>query len=165
MTYVAVVGGSHCSDSVAALAEETGAELARRGCVVVNGGLTGVMEASAKGATSEGGTVVGISPYEDRDQANHFSTVVVSTGIGPARNLSVVASADVVIAIGGEWGTLSEIAMARCLGRQVVLLRTWQLQHPDFELDGLHYAESPQGAVNTALELAQSSLEPRSTSF
>ena len=99
------------------------------GAVVVCGGLGGVMEAAAQGAASAGGTVIGIVPSTGR-RREPYCTHVVATGIGHARNLAVVASGDAVIAVGGEWGTLSEIAFARALGRTVVALGSWTVSGP-----------------------------------
>lgn len=95
--------------------------------MVVTGGLGGVMEAASRGAVEAGGTVLGIAPGSDVGEANPYCTHVVASGIGHARNLSVVSSGEVVIAIGGEWGTLSEIGFARAIGRTVVALRSWTL--------------------------------------
>ncbi len=124
-----MIGPSRCDDETARLAAEVGAGLAREGFTIVTGGEAGAMEAASRGATEAGGTVVGILPGTDRSRANAYSDVTVVTGIGHARNLAVVASADVVVAVGGEWGTLSEIGLAGALGRPVVLLASWRLEH------------------------------------
>jgi uncharacterized protein (TIGR00725 family) len=121
-------GGVDPPADVLDAAEEVGRRLAEAGMTVVCGGLGGVMEAAARGAASAGGDVVGIVPSGDPKDANPHCTHVVATGIGHARNLAVVASGDAVVAIGGEWGTLSEIAFARRLGRPVVALRTWTVR-------------------------------------
>src|SRR3712207_4238240 len=105
-----------------ARAEVVGRLLAERGCTVVTGGRGEVMAAAARGARLAGGTTIGIVPGESRADANAWIDHVVVTGIGHARNLAVAGSGDAVIAIGGEWGTLSEIALARVLGRPVVIL-------------------------------------------
>jgi uncharacterized protein (TIGR00725 family) len=131
-------------------AEEVGRLLARRGCVVVCGGRGEVMEAAARGARSGGGTSVGILPGERLADANEWIDVAVATGIGHARNLAVVASGDVVIAVGGRWGTLAEIGFARTLGRPVVILEPgWAV-----EGEGVERAGSPADAVELALRLA-----------
>ncbi len=124
---VAVIGSGACEDGSEAwkLAEEVGRLLAEAGATVVCGGLGGVMEAVARGAADAGGTAIGVLPGVDRGGANPHCTHVVATGVGQARNLAVVASGEAVIAVGGEWGTLSEIAHARNLGRRVVSLRGW----------------------------------------
>src|SRR5678815_2375684 len=125
--HVAVVGAGAPDTRVAALAEEVGRLLARSGAVVVCGGLGGVMEAACRGAKSEGGTTVGILPGSDRNDANPWVDVAIPTGLGEARNALVVRSVDVVIAIRGEYGTLSEIALALKTGEPVVGLETWEL--------------------------------------
>jgi hypothetical protein len=153
-TYVSVIGGSTCTAAVAALGEQLGELLAERGCVVVNGGAAGVMEAVARGVRRRGGTCIGILPtLERRDAAPELSFSLL-TGIGHARNLAVVASGDVVIALGGSWGTLSEIGLARSIGREVVLLESWSLTPTQGELDGLHQTSGPAEAVELALALA-----------
>jgi uncharacterized protein (TIGR00725 family) len=126
---VAVIGAGGCEERSEAwkLAEEVGRLLAEAGATVVCGGRTGVMEAAARGAAEAGGTVIGIVPGPSIDEANPHCTHVVATSLGHARNLAVVSSGDAAIAIGGEWGTLSEIAFARRLERPVVALRSWQL--------------------------------------
>ena len=154
-TYVSVIGGSSCSAEVAALGEQLGELLAERGCVVVNGGMSGVMEAVARGVRRGGGTCVGVLPGLDRRGAAPDLTLSLLTGLGHARNLAVVASGDVVIALGGSWGTLSEIGLARSIGREVVLLESWSVTPHEGELDGLHRAEGPKEAVELALALAQ----------
>jgi uncharacterized protein (TIGR00725 family) len=123
--------------------------------VVVNGGMSGVMEAVARGVRRGGGTCVGVLPGLDRRGAASDLTLSLLTGLGHARNLAVVASGDVVIALGGSWGTLSEIGLARSIGREVVLLESWSVAPHEGELDGLHRTESPKEAVDVALSLAQ----------
>jgi len=105
------------------------------------------MEAAARGATEAGGTAIGILPDEDRRRQNEYLTYSVATGAGQARNLAVVCSGDVVIAIGGEYGTLSEIGLARKVGRPVVVLEGWNLG------EHVSVASSPQGAVEEAFGL------------
>jgi hypothetical protein len=116
---VSVIGSGREWDEAA---EEVGRLLAERGCTVVTGGLDEVMAAAHRGAKAAGGTTVAILPGEDRSAANRWADHVVVTGIGHARNLAVAASGDAVIAVGGSWGTLSEIAFAQRLGRPVVAL-------------------------------------------
>lgn len=128
-------------------AEEVGRLLAEHGCTVVTGGLGEVMAAAARGAKEAGGTTIGILPGESREGANEWIDHVVATGIGHARNLGVVASADAVVAVGGSWGTLAEIAFARRLGRPVVILE------PGWELEGVERAASPAEAVELVLSL------------
>ena len=131
-------------------AEEVGRLLAERGCTVVCGGLGEVMAAAARGAKSAGGTTIGILPGETRAEASEWIDHVVVTGIGHARNLAVVASGEAVIAVGGRWGTLAEIGLARTLGRPVVILE------PGWEIEGVERAATPREAVERALSLAAS---------
>ena len=131
-----------------ARAEEIGRLLAERGCTVVTGGRGEVMAAAARGAKAAGGTTIGILPGESRDDANDWIDQVIVTGLGHARNTIVVASGDAVIAVGGAWGTLSEIAFAKILGRPVVVLE------PGWELEGVERATTPEEAVELALSRA-----------
>jgi uncharacterized protein (TIGR00725 family) len=139
---------------LARLAEEVGRLLAEAGVTLVCGGLTGVMEAACRGASEADGVTIGIVPGNDVSEANPYCTHVVATGIGHARNLVVVSSGGVMIAIGGEWGTLSEIGFARAIGRTVVALRSWTLSGRERMegAPGVLYAESPREAVDLALE-------------
>ncbi|MGZ4411819.1 MAG: SLOG cluster 4 domain-containing protein [Gaiellaceae bacterium] len=130
-------------------AEELGSLLARSGCTVVTGGLDEVMAAAARGAKLAGGTTIGILPGESAAEANPWIDHVVVTGIGHARNLAVAASGDAVIAVGGSWGTLAEIAFARRLGRPVVVVAPG----PAVEGEGIVRAGSPEQAVELALRL------------
>jgi len=139
---VAVIGSGAEHES---RAEEVGRLLAERCCTVVTGGLGSVMAAAARGAKSAGGVTIGVLPGESRRDANEWLDHVVVTGLGHARNLAVVASGDAVIAVGGRWGTLAEIAFANVLGRPVVILE------PGWELDGVPRAASPGEAVELAL--------------
>ncbi|QIN79571.1 TIGR00725 family protein [Rubrobacter marinus] len=143
--YVSVIGPGDADDETYGLAHEVGRLVAVRGGVVVCGGLAGVMEAAARGATEAGGVAVGILPDEDRRRVNPFLTHSVATGIGQARNLAVVCSADAVIAVGGGYGTLSEIGLALKVGRPVVALRGWDLG------EHVAVAASPEEAVERAL--------------
>jgi uncharacterized protein (TIGR00725 family) len=154
-TQIAVVGGSDASASVMAVAEAVGAALASAGAVVICGGLGGVMEAACRGAKSEGGLTVGLLPGRDRSAANQWVDIVLATGLGEARNALVVSSASAVIAVGGEYGTLSEIALALRLGRPVIGLGTWSLSRPTGALDtGVVPMDDPLEAVETAMSLA-----------
>jgi uncharacterized protein (TIGR00725 family) len=129
-----------------ARAEEVGRLLARRGVTVVTGGRDEVMAAASRGAKNEGGTTIGILPGETRAGLNEWVDHVVVTGIGHARNLAVVATGDAVIAVGGRYGTLAEIAFALTLGRRVVILE------PGWDVDGPLRAQTPAEAVRLALE-------------
>lgn len=150
-----MIGSASCEQDseLAGLAEDVGRLLAEAGAVLVSGGLAGVMEAASRGAATAGGTVIGIVPSDSVEHANPHCTHVVATGIGHARNLAVVASGEAVIAIGGEWGTLSEIGFARRLGREVVTLRSWQARGEGAmaEMPGVSLAESASQAAAAAL--------------
>ena len=153
---IAVIGKGSADPDLAPLAEEVGRRLAEAGAVLVCGGLGGVMESAARGAAGAGGTVIGIVPSTDPASANAHCTHVVATATGIARNLAVVASSEAVIAIGGEWGTLSEIAHARQLERPVVALASWQLT-PAAPIDGgtgIEVARDPLNAAERAIALA-----------
>jgi uncharacterized protein (TIGR00725 family) len=126
-----VVGPGDATAAQRAVAEEVGRLLAEAGAIVVTGGRTGVMEAASKGAREAGGTTLGILPEADRREANPWVTVAVPTGMGEARNALVVRAADAIVAVGGEWGTLSEIALARKAGKPVAGLDTWELEGVD----------------------------------
>jgi uncharacterized protein (TIGR00725 family) len=141
-SYVAVVGagGVDVAPEVLAVAEAVGAELGRRGAVVVTGGLGGVMEAACRGARSTGATTLGILPGADRGAANPFVSVAVATGLGELRNGLVVRSADAVVAIAGGAGTLSEIAFALKAGKPVAGIETWRI-------DGVADAADADAAV------------------
>ena len=147
--YVAVCGPSAATEDEAAWAVEIGRRLAEAGAVVVCGGLGGVMDAVARGASGGGGTVIGILPGDTRSGASPHLTVAIPTGMGEARNALIARAADAVIAVGGEWGTLSEIALAMKMGTPVVGLSTWELSG---RTDSILRAESPDDAVRLALE-------------
>lgn len=117
---VAVVGGSECTAAEGAVAEDVGRRLAQAGAIVLCGGLTGVMEAVAKGARAGGGLTIGILPGNDPADANRFIDIPLATGMGEMRNALIVRAAGAVIAIGGSYGTLSEIALALRIGTPVV---------------------------------------------
>lgn len=144
---VAVVGASSCDSETALMAEEVGELIARRGAILINGGLGGVMEASARGAKAAGGLTVGILPGFDPLEANDHIDVTVATGMSIARNAIIVRSADVVLAVAGGYGTLSEIAMALNIGKPVVGLRTWE------GVPGIIRADTPKEAVDKVFEL------------
>lgn len=153
-SYVAVIGPSECAGERAgetgrdacALARAAAATLASRGVVIVTGGLGGVMGAAAEGAASVGGTSIGLLPDGDRRRAHPALTVAIPTGLGELRNGLVVRSADCVLAVGGSWGTLSEIALAVRTGKPVVALAGWDLDH-----DGPEAADDVSDAVAKVL--------------
>jgi uncharacterized protein (TIGR00725 family) len=157
MTYVAVCGPGLAGPREVAWAEEVGRRLAEAGAVLVCGGLGGVMDAAARGAREAGGTSVGILPGTMRSEASPHLTVSVPTGMGEARNALVVRAADAVIAIAGEFGTLSEIALALKLGTPVVGLGTWELSKAAGPVeDPILRASSAEEAVGLALRVVGS---------
>ncbi|MDQ0372436.1 TIGR00725 family protein [Cellulomonas humilata] len=127
MAHVGVVGPSSADQRELDDAESLGQGLAQRGHVVVCGGLGGVMAAVSRGAAQSGGVVVGLLPGTDRSAANPHVTVTIPTGLGELRNALLVRSCDVVVSVGGSWGTLSEVALAVRTGVPVVALRGWPL--------------------------------------
>ncbi len=147
---IAVVGGRDCSPEEAELAEEVGREIARRGAVLICGGLTGVMEAACRGAWEEGGITIGVLPGERREEANPYVRIPIVTGLGEARNVIIVKSAHAVIAINGEYGTLSEIAYALKAGIPVVGLRTWKIEGGRIASDPIIRASGSREAVEKA---------------
>ncbi len=152
---VAVIGGGQASSRETKLAEEVGRLLARRGVILVCGGLGGVMEAVCRGASAEGGLTIGILPGESRRGANRYVQIPIVTGIGYARNVAVVKSAQAVIAIGGSYGTLSEIGHALQSGIPVVGLETWTLSKNGKTNNSVIPVSSAAEAVDTALELIE----------
>ncbi len=152
---IAVIGGAEPSPEEARLAEEVGRELGKRGATLVCGGLGGVMEAACRGASSEGGLTIGILPGDSPKAANPYVQIPIATGIGYARNISVVKSAQAVIAIGGSYGTLSEIAHAQQGGIPVIGLNTWSLSRNDQPDDSIIPAQNPTEAVDKALDLTE----------
>jgi uncharacterized protein (TIGR00725 family) len=153
--FIAVIGGSQASRKEIRLAEEVGSELAKKGATLVCGGLGGVMEAACRGANSEGGTTIGILPGENRQAANSYVQIPIVTGMGYARNVTVVKSAQAVIAIGGSYGTLSEIGHALQSGIPVIGLNTWSLSKNGKLDSSIIPAENPAEAVEKALELIE----------
>lgn len=150
--FVAVVGGAQCSRDEAKLAEAVGVELAKKKVILICGGLGGVMAAACKGARSAGGKTVGIVPGNTRDEANPYVDIPIVTGIGEARNVIVVNTAQAVIAIGGKFGTLSEIAYALRSKIPVVGLNTWTLSKNGRLVKSIIPANTPKEAVEKALE-------------
>ena len=149
--YISVIGAGQASDDEAAAGEEIGRRLAEAGAVLVCGGLGGVMDAAARGCEAAGGTSVGILPGDDRHHGSPHLTVRIATGLGEARNALVARAADAVIAVGGEFGTLSEIALALKMGKRVIGLGTWDLRRDDMDADPLVRADSAEEAVRSAL--------------
>lgn len=149
--YVAVVGAGTASAGEAAAAEEVGRGLAEGGAIVVCGGLGGVMEAACRGARSAGGTTVGILPGTRREDANPYVDIAIATGLGELRNGLVVRAADALIAVGGEFGTLSEIALALKVRKPVFALGGWELARAGETVGAIVRAASPEEAVTRAL--------------
>jgi uncharacterized protein (TIGR00725 family) len=152
---IAVIGDSSCSPEEAKLAETVGELLAQQGVTIICGGLTGVMEAVCRGAKSKGGLTVGILPGQDSSMANPWVDIPVVTGIGEARNVAVVKSAQAVIAISGGYGTLSEIAYALKSRIPVIGLNTWSLSRNGREDDPIIRVQSATEAVDKAISLAK----------
>lgn len=142
--HVGVIGAGDCDAALAALAEAVGRRIAEAGAVLVCGGAGGVMEAACRGAKTAGGLTVGILPGKDRAEANPFVDIAIATGINEARNLAIIRTADVLVAVGGSYGTLSEIGFALKAGKRVVGLETWDIK-------GVEKADSPEAAVSVAL--------------
>jgi len=162
--FISVVGESHASAEIGKLAEEVGAEIAKAGAVLVCGGLKGVMEHAAKGAKSAGGTTIGILPGSRREEANPYIDYPIVTGIGYARNKLVIKTGHVVIAVGGSYGTLSEVAFALGYEIPVVGLKTWQMIHHSGQMDQkVSRAHTPKEAVELAMKLAREAKPPEET--
>lgn len=154
-SYIAVCGPDPGSKEALALSEDVGRLLARAGAVLVCGGLGGTMEAAARGASAEGGVTLGILPGSSRAEGNAQLSFSIPTGMGEMRNALIVRSADALIAIAGEFGTLSEIAFALKTGVPVVGLRTWQLSKQEGPVeDPIVRVRTPEEAVSEALRLA-----------
>ena len=143
---IGVIGSSSCSPEVARLAEEVGKGIARKGGVLICGGLGGVMEAVCRGAKSEGGSTIGILPGSSRDDANQWVDIPIVTGMGVARNTIIVSSSQAIISVSGGYGTLSEIGFSLNLGVPIVGLLTWEIDAPIIR------AETPEEAVELAFQ-------------
>jgi len=142
---IAVIGGRNCSDAQYRTAREVGRLIAENDAVLVCGGRTGIMEAACRGAAEAGGITVGILPGDDNRDANEWVTIPIATGIGLARNAVLIRSASAAIAIGGNYGTLSEIAYCKQFGVPVYGIQSWDIK-------GLPSVESPEEAVQLALQ-------------
>jgi uncharacterized protein (TIGR00725 family) len=152
--FIAVIGASDASPEELKLAEKVGRELAKQGAIVICGGLSGVMEAACRGANLAGGLTIGILPGDSAKAANPYVQIPIVTGLGYARNALVAKSAQAVIAVGGSYGTLSEIAYALQSNIPVIGLKTWALSRNGQADDSIIRIESPIEAVKTALSLA-----------
>jgi len=154
--FIAVIGGGDVPQETAQIAEEVGREIARHGMILVCGGMGGVMEAACRGAASEGGLTVGILPGEDYRSANPYVRIPIVTGIGYARNVAVVKSAQAVIAVDGSYGTLSEIGHALQSGIPVIGLKTWSLAIDGKTDRSIIIAKNAKEAVARAITLINS---------
>jgi uncharacterized protein (TIGR00725 family) len=152
---IAVIGGGKCSAQEAVLAEAVGRELAKRGAILVCGGLTGVMEAACRGASIESGLTIGILPSDNPADSNPYVQIPIATGAGYARNVAVVHSAQAVIAIDGDYGTLTEIGFALKSKIPVVGLNTWSLYRSGEQDTSIIKAEDAVDAVEKAISLAK----------
>jgi uncharacterized protein (TIGR00725 family) len=144
---IGVIGGRRVKKSLLNEAEKVGKLIGEKGCYMLCGGLGGVMEAAARGAEGAGGTTIGILPQERKEQANPHITIPVPTGLGIGRNIIIARSADALIAVGGEYGTLSEIAFSLQLGKPVIGIETW-------DITGVIIAHTAEEAVEKAIEAA-----------
>jgi uncharacterized protein (TIGR00725 family) len=147
--YIGVVGAGKCSGKMKKMAEDVGRAIARKGGILVCGGLGGVMEAAARGAKEENGITIGILPGDSREDANKYIDFAIPTGFGEARNLAVVRTADVVIALPGKFGTLSEMAFCLKMGKPLISLSAWNLS------ERIEKHDDPEEAVNQAFELLE----------
>ncbi len=148
---ISVIGAGSCKKKTYSMAEDVGRLVAQHSAILLTGGLSGVMEAASKGAKEAGGTVIGILPGFSKEDANAYVTIPIITGLSHARNVIVVRSADAVIAVDGEYGTLSEIAIALKLGKPVIGINTWD------NIEGVVKADNAEDAVAKAIELADES--------
>ena len=143
--YIGVIGAGECDAELGKLAEAVGRGIAEAGAVLVCGGMGGVMEAACRGAKVAGGLTIGILPGPERSGANRHVDIAIATGIGEARNLAIIRTADALVAVGGSYGTLSEIGFALKTGKRVVGLKTW-------DINGMVPAASAEEAVRLAAE-------------
>ena len=155
MIKIGVMGSGSCDGATLRLAEQVGHHIAESGALLICGGLGGVMEAACRGAQSAGGTTVGILPGEYSETANAYVQIPIPTGLGQARNVINIHSSDAIIAVKGEYGTLSEIAIALKVGVPVVGLNTWKVHSGTSEFqDPIIRASNPKEAVRLALAAA-----------
>ena len=145
--YVGVIGGGECTDSTYKTAQSLGFEIGKKGWILVCGGLGGVMEAAAKGCTEAGVMTLGILPGSQRNSANPYIRIALPTGLGEGRNLLVVRTSDVLVSIGGGYGTLSEIALALKAGKPVIGLETWE------HIQGIQYVSHPDEVIEKINEI------------
>lgn len=146
---IAVIGAGSCDNNIRALAEQVGREIAKKGAFLLCGGLGGVMEAAACGAKGEGGLTLGILPGTIREEANPWIDIAVLSGMGHVRNALIAQSSDALIAVDGEYGTLSEIAFGLKMGKPVILLES------KWEIKGTYKVKNPEEAVELAFKLIE----------
>lgn len=144
--FIAIIGAGAADDYLKGIAEACGSLIAKKGAVLITGGLGGVMEAACRGAKSAGGLTLGILPGDSKNSANPYIDIPVATGFGEGRNIIIVRSADGFIAIGGEYGTLSEIAFALKAGKPVIGINTWDIK-------GVIKAETPEESVEKLFQI------------
>lgn len=149
--YVAVIGGQQCTPEEERIAYEVGRGLAEVGAYLIGGGLGGVMEASCRGAKEAGGLTIGILPGPFRSDANPYVDIAIATDMGQARNAIIVRTADIVIAVGGEYGTLSEIGMALKMGKRVIAIESWKIERKGKVDERVITATSASEALEIAL--------------
>jgi len=145
--YVGVIGGGECTDSMYKTAQNLGFEIGKKGWILVCGGLGGIMEAAAKGCAEAGGMTLGILPGSQRNSANPYIRIALPTGLEEGRNLLVVRTSDVLVSIGGGYGTLSEIALALKAGKPVIGLETWE------HIQGIQYVSHPDEVIEKINEI------------
>lgn len=150
--YIAVIGAGVCNKKTGEIAYEVGKEIAKAGHILICGGLAGVMEYAAKGAFEAGGTTIGILPGTSKKDANSYIKVAITTGLGEARNAIIARTADALIAIDGEFGTLSEIALGLKMGKKVIGIGTWRLFKDNDESSEIQKADYPKQAVRMVTE-------------
>ncbi len=155
MKLIGVIGGQHPAEEYLAMAEEVGSLIAKRGAALICGGLSGVMEATCRGAKEAGGLTIGVIPTIRKADANPYVDIVIATGMGTARNVIIVRSADAIIAIDGSYGTLSEISHAFEQGKKVVSLGSWDMRKVEVPEELFQVAENPAEAVEIAMRNSQ----------
>ncbi|MBN1622090.1 MAG: TIGR00725 family protein [Endomicrobiales bacterium] len=146
---IAIIGGAECSREIEKLAYETGEEIAKAGFLLVSGGMSGVMEAACRGAKKHGGVTIGILPGKSKADANPHIDIPIVTAMSHARNAIIVRTADVVIAVDGKYGTLSEISLAKCINKPIIGLKTW-------DIEGIIKVNTPPEAIKKIKSLLPS---------
>ncbi len=147
--YIGVIGAGECSETIYELAMELGNEIGEKGWSLVCGGLKGVMEGAARGCYEAGGTTIGILPGMDRRSANQYIRIAIPTGLGDGRNLLVVRASDILVAVAGSYGTLSEISLALKIGRPVIGIETWK------DIPGVRYVKDVKEAIKVISEVTK----------